>query len=34
MIYIGIDVGKQRCKVALMDKEGNKGNEFSFSNDS
>ena len=33
MMYIGIDVGKHRCRVAMMDKEGHLVNEFSFSND-
>ena len=32
MMYIGIDVGKHRCRVAMMDKEGHLVNEFSFSN--
>ena len=34
MMYVGIDVGKRRCRVAMMDKEGHVVNEFSFSNDS
>jgi transposase len=33
-MYVGIDVGKHRCRVAMMDKEGHLVNEFSFSNDS
>ena len=34
MMYVGIDVGKHRCRAAMMDKEGHVVNEFSFSNDS
>ena len=33
-MYVGIDVGKRRCRAAMMDKEGHVVNEFSFSNDS
>jgi transposase len=32
MKYVGIDVGKQKCAVAMMDAEGRISDEFSFSN--
>jgi RNase H-fold protein (predicted Holliday junction resolvase) len=32
MKYVGIDVGKQKCAVAMMDSEGRISGEFSFHN--
>jgi len=32
MRYVGIDVGKQRCRAALMDQRGEILGEFSFEN--
>ncbi len=32
--YIGVDIGKKKCRAAVMDGEGELVDEFSFSNDS
>jgi len=34
MMYVGVDVGKSRCRAAMMNQEGKITKEFSFSNDS
>jgi len=32
--YIGVDIGKKRCRVAVVDEEGSVTDEFNFGNDS
>ena len=34
MMYVGVDVGKSKCRAAMMNQEGKITKEFSFSNDS
>ena len=34
MLYVGVDVGKSRCRTAMMNQEGRITTEFSFNNDS
>ena len=33
MRYIGVDVGKRRCRACVMDEEGSVVDEFPFTND-
>jgi len=34
MLYVGVDVGKRKCRAAMMNQEGEITGEFDFSNDS
>jgi len=34
VMYVGVDVGKSKCRAAMMNQEGKITTEFSFKNDS
>ncbi|MGA2309444.1 MAG: hypothetical protein ABSG57_07850 [Candidatus Bathyarchaeia archaeon] len=34
MVYVGVDVGKSKCRAAMMSQEGKITEEFDFKNDS
>ena len=34
MLYVGVDVGKNKCRTAMMNQEGKITREFDFNNDS